>query len=111
LSAKTLIRLWYASRGGLDKRAFRLRYRPGRPRIEIDPIFLRLIAEYCLRERISLTQASRSLGKQPSAGFLAALHRRLPAREILDLVLLNRRITRESAQLKAKTQSLLQTIV
>jgi hypothetical protein len=110
LSEKTLQRLWYESKGGRDHDRFQLHYKPGRAS-DVDPTFLRLVAESCVSKGVSVAAAIRDLSK--SHKIVASLHtiyRKLPMKEIARFAVLTRQSLRNQARLERRRSELLKSI-
>jgi hypothetical protein len=107
LSAKSLARHWYQSDRGRDPSAFELHYRPGRSPKQIDPVFLRLIADHCVHRAIPVAVALRELNAVQSSGVsVHTFYRKLPAKIIRTLALMTRRALREQADLMRRRKKL-----
>jgi hypothetical protein len=111
LAAKTLARFWYKSDHGRDPSAFKLHYRPGRSTKEIDPVFLRLIADHCVQRGIPVAVALRELNAVQSSGVsVHTFYRKLPTQIIRALAAMTRRALCEQAALMRRRKKLEEAI-
>jgi hypothetical protein len=109
LSRKTMRRHWDMwNAANRDGAVFRSRYKPGRPKAELDPSLLSLIVAICVQERCTLGHVLRTL---PLTASKWTIYRRLPAREIQKLVLSHRRLTKHARDLEQQKAALVERVL
>lgn len=110
LSPSSLRRHWDSwNSGDRDAAVFRSRYKPGQPKLELDPSILSLIVSLCLQKGSSLAKVLSTFPMTAAFGMrvsTSAIYRRLPAQEIRALALAQRRLTRELRDLEQQKAAL-----
>lgn len=110
LSEKTLARMWYAWQSTRDDAALLLRYRPGHPRVKIDPRVLRSITSESIstgRPVTELVRSRRSLARSVS---VRTVYRRLPMRKIVRLARLQRRALQQQAKIERERSGIVASL-
>jgi len=116
LSRKTMRRHWdrWNKAENPDQTVFRTRYKPGHPRAELNPAFLGLIAENCIRNGYPLGRVLRIVPPTAANGKRLSprtIYRRVPAREIRKLGVAHRRLMKHARELEQEKSALAEKLL